>query len=323
MTPSVCASCIYTGKLMHHRFRPKVHRFAYRVASWLLDLDEIEQLDKRLTLFSYNRFNIVSFHQRDHGDGSDAPLPQQIRQLLALHHIPAPDSIRLLCYPRMFGYTFNPLAIYFCFRDQRLIALVYEVSNTFGERHSYVGAVDPQVQDGIVELKKSVQVRQQADKALHVSPFFPMNCHYHFRIQPPAESVTLGIDLNDNSGKLFTAVFKGQQQAISDRLILRQSLLLPLQTLKVIAAIHWQALHLWLKGITIYQHKPKVTFFSHSPAFNRTTRLAHGEKKHEPNQLHASICQAAQHGHQKSDGLAGETADTSRGQSDRAAHKRQ
>lgn len=279
MTPSVCSSCIYMGKLMHHRFQPKVHRFAYRVASWLLDLDELEQLNKRLTLFSFNRFNIVSFHQRDHGDGSNTPLPEQIAHLLAQHHIPKPDNIRLFCYPRMLGYTFNPLAIYFCFKCQQLIALVYEVSNTFGERHSYVGAVDPQLHDNVIEMKKPVPVRQQADKALHVSPFFPMDCYYHFRIQPPASSVTLGIDLNDDSGKLFTAVFKGQRQSISDRLILRQTLLLPLQTLKVIVAIHWQALLLWLKGITIYQHKPKATFFSHSPAFNRKTRLAHGEKK--------------------------------------------
>lgn len=280
MTPSVCSSCIYTGKLMHHRFKPKAHHFAYRVASWLLDLNEIDQLDKRLTLFSCNRFNVISFHQRDHGDGSDTPLTEQIRGLLAQHDIEAPDDVRLLCYPRMLGYTFNPLAIYFCFKNQQLIALVYEVSNTFGERHSYVGAVDPD--DDVIELTKPVPVRQQADKALHVSPFFPMDCYYHFRIQPPAQSITLGIDLNDNSGKLFTAVFKGRQQAISDRLILRQSLLLPLQTLKVIIAIHWQALHLWLKGITIYRHKPKATFFSHSPAFNRKTRrsgFTHGEKK--------------------------------------------
>ena len=280
MTPSACSSCIYTGKLMHHRFKPKVHRFTYRVASWLLDLNEIDRLDKRLTLFSCNRFNVVSFHQRDHGDGSDTPLPEQICRLLAQHHIQAPDNVQLLCYPRMLGYTFNPLAIYFCCKNQQLIALVYEVSNTFGERHSYVGAVDPDAE--VSELKQSLSVRQQADKALHVSPFFPMDCYYHFRIQPPAKTVTLGIDLNDDSGKLFTAVFKGRQQAISDRLILRQSLLLPLQTLKVIIAIHWQALHLWLKGITIYRHKPKATFFSHSPAFNRKTRrsgFTHGEKK--------------------------------------------
>ena len=317
MTPLMCSSCIYTGKLTHHRFRPKVHRFAYRVASWLLDLNETEQLDKRLTLFSCNRFNIVSFHQHDHGDGSDTPLVQQIRQLLAQHHIPAPDNVRLLCYPRTFGYTFNPLAIYFCFRDQQLIALVYEVSNTFGERHSYVGGVDPHVQDDdVIELQKPVPVRQQADKALHVSPFFPMDCHYHFCIRPPAKSVTLGIDLHDSNGKLFTAVFKGQQQPISDRQILCQSLLLPLQTLKVITAIHWQALCLWLKGIAIYRHMPKATFFSHSPASNRKTWLAHKGKKYESNQLHASVCQTTQCGHQNSDRLAGKTVGTSRSQSD-------
>ncbi len=265
---SSSGSAIYVGELMHHRFKPKKHRFSYRVASWLLDLDDIHTLNKQLTLFSVNRFNVVSFYPRDHGDGSDTPLREQINQLLHQHNIQTPDNVSLLCYPRMFGYTFNPLAVYFCYRDQRLTAIIYEVSNTFGERHSYVAAVEPEEQAGntqSIEHKKQV-IQQQADKALHVSPFFPMDCYYHFRIQPPEESVTLGINLNDSSGKLFTAVFKGLRQTITDRFIVKQTMLLPLQTIKVMAAIHWEALRLWLKGISIYTHTPRHFFFSHSRA---------------------------------------------------------
>ncbi|USE37193.1 DUF1365 domain-containing protein [Endozoicomonas sp. SCSIO W0465] len=264
---------IYVGQLMHHRFKPKKHRFSYRVASWLLDLDDMDALDKRLTLFSINRFNVVSFYPRDHGDGSDTPLQEQINQLLQDHSIETPDNISLLCYPRMFGYTFNPLAVYFCYRDQRLTAIVYEVSNTFGERHAYVAAVGPEDQpddhqtiDHKKQMVKQHVVQQQADKALHVSPFFPMDCYYHFRTRPPEEYVTLGINLNNNHGKLFTAVFKGLRQPISDGFIVKQTMLLPLQTLKVIAAIHWEALRLWLKGIAIHTHTPRNFFFSHSRA---------------------------------------------------------
>ena len=277
---SPSGSSIYVGELMHHRFKPKKHRFSYQVASWLLDLDTIEALDKQLTLFSINRFNVVSFYPRDHGDGSETPLREQINQLLHHYNIETPDNVSLLCYPRMFGYTFNPLAVYFCYRDQRLTAIVYEVSNTFGERHSYVAAVESGEQPGeqpreqpddkrLIECSKQVvqrPVQQQADKALHVSPFFPMGCYYHFRIQPPGETVTLGINLNDANGKLFTAVFKGLRKTITDRFIVKQTMLLPLQTVKVMAAIHWQALRLWLKGISIYPHTPRHFFFSHTRA---------------------------------------------------------
>ncbi|WP_257263966.1 DUF1365 domain-containing protein [Endozoicomonas sp. ONNA2] len=265
-------SSIYLGELRHHRFKPKKHRFSYRVASWLLDLDTIETLDKQLTLFSINRFNVVSFYPRDHGDGSQAPLREQINRLLHNYNIETPDNVSLLCYPRMFGYTFNPLAVYFCYRDQKLTAIVYEVSNTFGERHSYVAAVKPEAQpdDGrSIECNKQAfpqHVQQQANKALHVSPFFPMNCYYHFRTHPPGEKVTLAINLNDASGKLFTAVFKGLRKTITDRFIVKQAMLLPLQTLKVMAAIHWEALRLWLKGLSIYPHTSRNFFFSHSRA---------------------------------------------------------
>ncbi|MGB1271688.1 MAG: DUF1365 domain-containing protein, partial [Endozoicomonas sp.] len=239
-----------------------------------LDLDELPELDKRLSLFSVNRFNLVSFHFGDYGDRSTTPLRQQIEQLLQAQGIPEPDHIRLLCYPRILGYAFNPLSVYFCYEKSsdnenqntalNLTAVVYEVSNTFRERHSYVMATDVIAADPSVKNRPAPIIHQMAEKRLHVSPFFPMECAYRFKVMPPAETISLGIDLNDSDGRLFSAVFKGRRQPVNDQLILKIMVMLPLQTLKVIGAIHWEALRLWLKGLKIFRHSPRGYFFSWS-----------------------------------------------------------
>ena len=257
-------SAIYQGNLMHNRLRPKKHRFFYRVASWLFDLDELYHLDRKYKLFSYNRFNLVAFHDKDYGDGSGQPLKQQITQLLSERDLPEPDQITLLCYPRILGYVFNPLSVYYCHNNEQLSAIVYEVSNTFGERHSYVIATDKLAETTPV-------VRQTVSKKLHVSPFFPMDCYYLFRTASPGENAKLAISLNDRKGKLFAAVFSGKRQSVSDRVILKLAVALPFQTLKVIAAIHWEALRIWLKGIRLYRHKPAVKQFSWSRGKTITT----------------------------------------------------
>ncbi|WP_067583539.1 DUF1365 domain-containing protein [Endozoicomonas ascidiicola] len=262
-------SSVYTGELMHNRLKPKKHRFSYRVASWLIDLDELDELAGSQRFFSRNRFNAVSFYDGDYGDGSDLPLKTQISRLLQQHGIDSPDTVRLLCYPRIMGYTFNPLAVYFCYSNGQLTAIVYEVSNTFKERHAYVASVDNKTQSNPSnELNQQFVVRNRADKQLHVSPFFPMNCYYHFRVKPPGEKISLGITLNNDEGKLFTAVFTGLHHRISDRFIVKQMLLLPMLTIKIVAAIHWEALRLWIKSISIFKHNPRGYFFSHSKATN-------------------------------------------------------
>ncbi len=138
------ASCLYVGEVVHQRVRPSRHRLRYRVFSALLDLDELPQLDRRLRLFGHNRLNIFSFLDRDHGDGTGAPLRPWVEHHLERAGIElAGGAIRLLCYPRLFGYVFNPLSVYFCHRaDGALAAMIYEVNNTFGERHSYLIPVD-------------------------------------------------------------------------------------------------------------------------------------------------------------------------------------
>lgn len=250
-------SAIFQGVLMHNRVRPKKHRFSYNVVSWLIDLDELDILNNNYRFFSRNRLNLISFHDSDYGDGSETPLKTQINQLLMSAGLASADRIQLLCYPRVLGYVFNPLSVYYCFISSQLTSIVYEVSNTFGERHSYVISAEEAKQEEAVH-------RQMATKKLHVSPFFPMDCYYHFKTRIPNEQIQLSITLHDRQGKLFAAVLSGIRQEINDQKILWTSFRLPLQTIKVVAAIHWEALRLWVKGIQIIRHVPQNRRFGWS-----------------------------------------------------------
>lgn len=249
-------SALYVGSVIHRRLRPRPHRLRYRVFWMLLDLDEIEGLEARLRLFSSNRFNLVSFHDRDHGDGSGRPLRAQITAKLAEAGI-AFDGGRLMlfCMPRVFGYGFNPLSVWFCHRrDGTLAAILYDVQNTFGERHTYVRAVEP---------GNEAVVHQQAEKVFHVSPFLGMDMRYAFRVAPPEERVSVAIRGEDRDGPLIVASLAGDRVELSDRALLWQLAVHPLLTLKVIVAIHWHALRMILKGFRVYpnpsRRKPSST----------------------------------------------------------------
>lgn len=249
--PAALRSGVYEGAVYHRRLRPKVHAFRYRVFSLLLDLDELPLLHRRLRFFSHNRWNLFSFLDRDHGIDRTGTLSDWVHERLRTVGIEIPvRRIALLCYPRIFGYVFNPLSVYFCHRaDGHLVAVIYEVANTFGERHAYVipndgpGAADEQ---GVV--------RQSCLKAFYVSPFNDVSGRYTFKVLPPAETVSIHIDQEDSAGKLFQAGFTGRRAAISDRTLLGLALRHPLMTLKVIAAIHWEAFRLLIKGVPLRLH---------------------------------------------------------------------
>lgn len=247
---------------MHHRFTPARHRFTYKVFSSLLDLDQLAQLDQ-LRLFSVNRFNLFSFHESDHGQGKGS-LAEQIRRLLHRSGFSeATATIRILCYPRILGYVFNPLSVYFCYdTEDQLKVVLYEVSNTFGSRHTYILPVEDD--KGIV--------RQQCQKEMYVSPFMPMATEYHFRIQPPGDRVTVSIRQceakndknNENTSKtkaitpVLNAVFQGQKTPLCDRSLALMFVKYPLVTIKVIAGIHWEALRLWRKKLKIQPREKNV-----------------------------------------------------------------
>ncbi|HXC56040.1 MAG TPA: DUF1365 domain-containing protein [Rhizomicrobium sp.] len=238
-------SAIYEGWVMHRRLAPRHHAFKYRVFCLLLDLDELEGLGRRLRLFAANRAGVVSFQDRDHGDGR--PLRTWLDAKLAEAGIVADGPRRVLCYPRLFGYVFNPISTWFCYgKDERLAAIVYEVHNTYGERHSYVLRAD-----GDAAL-----VRQRTPKDFYVSPFLSPDCAYNFKIRPPGGDVRIAIAEEEAGKPILTASFCGTRKALSDRALAGLLLRHPLMTLKVVAAIHFEAVRLMWKGVTRHAHAP-------------------------------------------------------------------
>ena len=236
-------SAIYDGWVMHRRLTPRHHAFKYRVFSLLLDLDEIEGLGRRLKLFAWNRAGIVSFHDRDHGDGPS--LRGWLDARLAAEGIVADGPRRVLCYPRLFGYVFNPISTWFCYtRDERLAAIIYEVHNTYNERHCYVLRAGNDV----------ALIRQHAPKAFYVSPFLSMNCAYNFKIRPPGDDVMIAINEEEAGKPILTATFAGKRKALTDWALAAMLLRHPLMTLKVVVAIHFEAVRLMLKGVTRHAH---------------------------------------------------------------------
>lgn len=239
-------SALYAGKVMHQRLKPRRHRLSYRMFFLLLDLDEIDLLSRRLRLLSYNRFNLFGFADADHGDGSAGSLKAYVEHQLEIAGVKTDGGpIRLLSMPRMLGYAFNPLSIYFCHNRQgKPTAILYEVNNTFGQRHSYLIPVG-EAHEGAV--------RQRCDKHFYVSPFIAMGMDYSFRIGLPGENVAVHITGSDVQGPLIVASFSGKRQTLTDAALLRAFFGYPLLTLKVIAGIHWEALLLWAKGMRLHR----------------------------------------------------------------------
>lgn len=244
-------SGIYQGTVMHRRLRPKPHALRYRVFSLLIDLDELPVLDGCFRLFSRNRFNLFSFHDRDHGDGEIGSLRARIdRQLLEVGIDLGGGRIKLLCYPRILGFVFNPLSVLYCHAETgALVAVIYEVNNTFGERHSYL----VRTEGGPIAGGPGAVVRQSCAKRFYVSPFNDVSGRYDFRLVLPAETVAVAVDQHDSTGLALQAAFIGRRREFSDSALLAAFIRYPLMTLKVVAGIHWEALRLWLKGNPLYK----------------------------------------------------------------------
>jgi DUF1365 family protein len=245
-------SAIYQSTVRHKRFQPMGHQLRYGVWSLLVDLDEVDEIARRIPFFSHNGFNLVSFHDRDHGprDGSD--LRAWFDHHLARAGVDLEGgSVRMLVFPRILGYTFNPITVWFGHdRDDRLRAVLYEVHNTFGHAHSHL-AVLPEDMSGDPEAGRSddrVPVHG-FDKTLHVSPFFDQVGRYRITLTPPGDRYGIVIEYLDEDGaRLLTASQHGTRTELTSRALLRQFFTSPLLTLKVIGGIHWEALKLWRKG---------------------------------------------------------------------------
>ncbi|MBB1486714.1 DUF1365 domain-containing protein [Oceanospirillum sediminis] len=252
-------SRLYYSTVMHHRFRPSVHRFTYRVGSFLLDLDELERLDQELTGFSYNRAGLFSVYDKDYVIDGQHDLKQHAQWLLSQQNMPSAVRIELLCMPRNLGYSFNPLCIFFCYdADDHLYATLYQVSNTFGEKHIYAVDAEP-----FTHENGEQQLRHQADKLFFVSPFINLSCQYRFRIHRPDERLKVLIRQEDPEGLLLNATLTGKSSPLTAKGLMRLCLKRPFFTYKVILGIHWEALQLWLKKVPyISRHqfrKPALT----------------------------------------------------------------
>ena len=242
-------SSIYNGTVIHKRFKPKVHFFKYKVFSLLIDLSELNVLEKKINFFSHNSFNLISFFDKDHGERDGSSLIDWVKKNLKENNICFEDiKIKLLCYPRILGYVFNPLSVFYVYdKKDDLISILYEVKNTFGEQHTY-----------IFKVKNNNILQHSCSKKFHVSPFIEMNCNYFFKILKPGEKISVIIDQYQSNEKLLYASQDGKRVDFTSIELIKSYLKHPLMTFKIISAIHFEAFKLWAKGIRFIKKKLKI-----------------------------------------------------------------
>ena len=241
-------SCIYNGEVTHTRFKPVRHFLKYKTFSLLIDLDEINILDKSIGIFSHNKFNIFSFYDKDHGDRDGGNLKDWVISNLIKFRIKENiTNIKVLCYPRILGYVFNPLSIFYCYEKDKLVAIFYEVKNTFNEQHTY-----------IFKIKNNEEIIQKCRKKFYVSPFMDMETYYNFKLLNPNDKLSVFIKQTDADGTVLTATQTGDKKEFSFKQLAINFLKYPLMTIKIISSIHYEALLLWKKGAIYRKREVKL-----------------------------------------------------------------
>lgn len=246
-------SALYVGKLRHRRFQPQGHEFSYPVYMAFLDIDELPGLMKVSPFSSYNRWNWTSYCERDHfGDASRA-LRERLELDAVREGLRLPGGkIFLLTHLRYFGYVFNPVSFFYCYDEAgKLEMILSEVSNTFGETHNYWLTVAN-------ERPNSAAKQYHTSKEMYVSPFNGMNLEYDWIFTPPGEQLVAHMNTLDEGKRNFDATLQLTRRPWESKELVMVLLKYPLITLKVIAAIHWQALQLWLKKVPVFARRPKL-----------------------------------------------------------------
>lgn len=243
-TSRIARSALYTCRVMHRRLLPKRHEFDYPVFYLDLDLDELDALDRGLKWFSRNRFNLFSFHDSDHLGGNHSDTRAALFRYLSSQDVDTPGiaSVRLIAFPRVLGYIFNPVAFFFCSdADGKVITSVVQVTNTYHEQKLYLLG-DPSDAGGF---------RRVMPKEFYVSPFSDLEVCFDFKVPVPRERLDIQInDVADNEILLLSRL-TGRREELSDSSLLRCAVTYPLLTLQVIYLIHWHALRLWLKRLPV------------------------------------------------------------------------
>ena len=247
-------SAIFAGQVRHRRMQPTGHEFVYRLFMMYLDLSELDTVFRHRWLWSTRRSALARFRRENHLGDTTVPLDQAVRDLVESETGNRPQGpIRLLTNLSYFGYCFNPVSFYYCFDsgDQQLETIVAEVNNTpWGERFCYVLSE-------AMDQGKATHKRYSPVKQMHVSPFMPMDIDYDWRFSSPAEQLSVHMENARNGRKIFDATLEFKRTEISAGALARVLLFYPFMTLKIIVAIHWQALRLWLKRVPIYDHPAK------------------------------------------------------------------
>jgi uncharacterized protein len=261
--PPIEPLSLYRGQVMHMRLKPRTHRFTYDVFAVLMDLGRLEEAAKVSRYFGINRRALVSFWEKDHGADDGSPLLPYIQNLMREAGCDVPDiQVRMLCYPRIFGYAFNPIAVYYVYdAHDSLRGIVYEVRNTFGQKHTYVAPL-------LTGELSEAGVRQERDKLFYVSPFMDMTMRYRFRLHPPTSKIAIRILEVDREGPILAASFVGNGEALHTRSLLNALIRLPMMPIKVIVGIHFEALRLWIKGMKIKTRPSPPDRVSHLPPSN-------------------------------------------------------
>jgi uncharacterized protein len=246
-------SALYVGKLRHRRFSPRLHAFSYPVYMAFLDIERLAELLRISPFAGYNRWNWTAYNERDHFGDPRQPLRQRLARDAERHGVILPGGpVFLLTHLRYLGYVFNPVSFYYCYDAAgRLELMMAEVNSTFGERYNYW--LDASNQRASIAAK-----RYTTAKHMHVSPFMDMRLTYDWIFTPPGERLVAHMNTLSEGEAFFDATLELERRPWERRVLHRVLAAYPLMTLRVIGAIHWEALRLWLKDVPVFTHPAKL-----------------------------------------------------------------